>query len=159
MGGVRVAKTDPTIEAVGALDELNAAIGVVLAHKPCPAVANALTPIQHRLFAIGAELAGATTPGVTQADITGLEQQIDELDAAAPPLAAFVLPGGTVAAANLHLARTIARRAERRVLALDPPASPAVRIYLNRLSDVLFAAARAENAASTYPETLWRSEA
>jgi cob(I)alamin adenosyltransferase len=146
----RVRKSSPRIEALGDLDEANAAIG---AARVLTAGQAALDPlleeVQHRLFDLGADLAA---PGATgrlgEADVQGLEAAIDRLQAETPPIRAFVLPGGEPLAAALHLARTVARRAERalvRVQDSGEPVDPVAIAYLNRLSDLLFAAARWAN--------------
>ncbi len=163
-GTGRVAKDHSSIELIGTLDELNAHLGLAAAHLAqlgSPAlerVQAALSDAQRRLFPLIAELFGRAAPsgsadgaGAAQAARV-LEELIDALDAELPPLAGFILPGGRVAAAELHVARTICRRAERRLVA-NVPAAPApqawaeAQIYLNRLSDFLFMAARAANHA------------
>lgn len=146
----RVRKSAPRIEALGELDEANAAIGAARALTSAEA---ALDPVleeaQHRLFDLGADLAQPGASGrVGEADIRALEAAIDRLQAQTPPIRAFVLPGGTAPAAALHLARTVTRRAERALVRLadagEPVDSQAIA-YLNRLSDLLFAAARWAN--------------
>jgi cob(I)alamin adenosyltransferase len=159
----RVAKTDPRVGAYADCDETNAAIGVALAlgalSEPIAAV---LRTIQNDLFDVGADLSvpfGVTDRlRVTQAAVDDLERLCDELNADLPELRSFVLPGGTDAAARLHVARTICRRAEREVLAADGEhgINPLVLAYLNRLSDFLFIAARTANAAAGREEPLWR---
>jgi cob(I)alamin adenosyltransferase len=157
--GERVAKTDPRIEAFGAIDETNSAVGMVLAEidaddpvHPC------LTRIQHDLFEVGAEL---SLPGYRKLDTTyvaRLETELDALNATLPPLEEFILPGGNRAAAACHLARTFCRRAERRawVLAESVDLNPEALRYLNRLSDLLFVAARVLARRSGGTETLWQ---
>jgi cob(I)alamin adenosyltransferase len=143
----RVRKSAPRIEALGDLDEANAAIGAARALISGEAPLDPLLEaIQHRLFDLGADLA---TPGsggrIGEADVTTLEAAIDQLQAETPPIRAFVLPGGTASAASLHLARTVARRAERALVRLadaGEPIDPQAIVYVNRLSDLLFAAAR-----------------
>jgi cob(I)alamin adenosyltransferase len=155
----RVPKTDPRIEAYGTVDELNAAIG--LAHAvgtPTPRVAEWLGHIQNDLFDIGADLSvplGGERERlrVGQEQTAWLERACDEVLAELEPLRSFVLPGGTPLAAHLHVARTVCRRAERRVLALGDAANPEVVRYLNRLSDLLFVLAREANDGD---EPLWR---
>jgi len=150
-GGARVRKDDLRVEAYGTIDEANASIGVSLAHCESPFVRQVLEQVQHDLFTLGAELAavpGSETrlgiPLIADADAIRLERAIDEAEQPLPPLMNFVLPGGPPDAAALHLARTVVRRAERRVLSLS--AREAVRseivIYLNRLADLLFVLAR-----------------
>lgn len=168
-GGARVAKTHPRVEAYGEVDELNSAIGLALALGGPDApgdLAAALRHIQDRLFDLGADL--ATPPGTAAGDwltrvppawTTELEAQIDALTATLPPLTAFILPGGTPLAGALHLARTVCRRAERRVLsaaAAGEVVGPPVITYLNRLSDYLFVAARYANARAGVADVAWR---
>jgi cob(I)alamin adenosyltransferase len=166
-GGERVAKASPRVEAYGTVDETNAAIGVARATRYEPAIDEVLVGAQLDLFVLGAEL--ACVPGrearlpmalLGDADVARLERAIDEADAACSPLHAFVLPGGTPLAAALHLARTVCRRAERAVLAIDDAAPrSAVVIYLNRLSDLLFALARRANALAGVPDVPWAPRA
>jgi cob(I)alamin adenosyltransferase len=149
-GAARVRKSSLRIEALGALDEANAAIGVARTHLGGdPSADRLLEGVQHRLFDIGADLARPGAGGRTGQDrVTALEAAIDALQAETPPLSAFVLPGGTPAAAALHLARTVVRRAERALVRLadaGEPVDPVALAYLNRLSDLLFAAARRAN--------------
>jgi cob(I)alamin adenosyltransferase len=155
----RVPKTDPRIEAYGTVDELNAAVGVVRATVDLPAsVAEWLARIQNDLFDVGADLSvpeGGERERLRVApeQTEWLEQACDKVLAGLEPLRSFVLPGGTPAAAQLHVARTVCRRAERRVLALGEEANPEVVRYLNRLSDLLFVLARQVNAGE---EPLWQ---
>ena len=114
--------------------------------------------MQRTLFNLGAHLAGAETVGVTDNDVAKLEAAIDQWTAMSPPISTFILPGGTPAAAELHRSRTIARRAERRVLALQSATAAPFKVYLNRLSDALFAAARVANAAKGISETPWKNK-
>jgi len=164
-GGGRVPKDDARVEAYGAVDELNAAIGLVRALSPAVEIDAELARIQAELFAVGAELATphdarahGSLPGVRGEWAEALERQMDRWDEQLPPLTAFVLPGGAPAAAALHVARATCRRAERRSVALSHLAhiDPAVVIYLNRLSDFLFEAARAQNQRAGLAETLWQ---
>lgn len=164
-GGGRVAKDDLRVDAYGAVDELNATIGV--AALDCSAdLASLLQEIQRSLFEIGSRL--ATTPastssvlesmGVDEADVERLEQAIDRADAELPPLTNFILPGGSRAAAAFHLARTVCRRAERRSVSLnrEEPIGENTLSYLNRLSDLLFTLARLENARSGAGDVEWK---
>ncbi len=143
----RVAKTHPRIEAYGTVDELNSHLGVVLTLADLPAAQRPwLERIQNDLFDVGADIAAPEDPGrerlrVLPAQTEWLEQRCDEANAALEPLRSFVLPGGTPAAAHLHVARTVCRRAERRALAVSN-LNPEVIRYLNRLSDLLFILAR-----------------
>ena len=163
-GGGRVGKDDARVEACGAVDELNAALGAARARGVDPKLEALLAGAQSALFTIGADLAtppGArarsAVPPVEPAWTLALESAIDRFELALPPLRHFVLPGGTAAAAGLHLARAVCRRAERRVVALHrrEPVEPEVLAYLNRLSDFLFVAARVANHRAGSPETLW----
>jgi cob(I)alamin adenosyltransferase len=157
----RVPKTHPRIEAYGAVDELNAQIGVTLTVEGLPqAHATWLRRIQNDLFDVGADLsvpagAGPTKAGerlrVRAGQVAWLEEACDEVNADLQPLRSFVLPGGTPAAAHLHVCRTVCRRAERRTLAVQD-ANPEVLRYLNRLSDLLFILSRAANGGD---EPLW----
>lgn len=161
--GTRVRKDDPRLAAYGDVDELNAWLGFVRASKVDPAVDAELDRIQRDLFAVGAQLAD---PGeklaarVSKAvigddDVARLEQLIDRFDGEAPPLRRFVLSGGTPAGAALHVARTVCRRAERGIVSLAPAADPVLLRYINRLSDLLFALARAVNHRAGVPEVEW----
>jgi cob(I)alamin adenosyltransferase len=152
-GGGRVGKSSPRVEAYGTVDETNAVIGVARATGLPPELDGVLERVQEDLFTLGAEL--ACVPGresklsmtlLGADDISRLERAIDVADAACPPLKSFVLPGGSPQAAALHLARTVCRRAERATLEVkDGPVRAEVLIYLNRLSDLLFALARHAN--------------
>ena len=158
--GSRVSKLDCRIGAFGTVDELNSAIGVVLAGDVPEVMRELLTRIQNELFDVGADLSvpwGVTDRlRVEQPMIDALEQVCDDFNADLPELRSFVLPGGTEAAARLHVARTICRRAERDVLlgAQEVDLNPLVLRYLNRLSDLLFILARAANAGGEEP--LWK---
>ncbi|MFL0415264.1 cob(I)yrinic acid a,c-diamide adenosyltransferase [uncultured Sphingomonas sp.] len=149
--GSRVSKADPRMIAIGDVDEANSAIGVAIASLGDHPVISTLSRIQNDLFDLGADLA---TPGedfipsdmvlrMIPAQVDWLEREIDKLNDRLEPLRSFILPGG--AAASLHLARAIARRAERAAVAIDAPVNPAALTYLNRLSDFLFVACRAVN--------------
>jgi len=160
----RVSKADPRVEAYGDVDELNACLGAVRAAGVGADIQAALEGIQKELFALGARLADpssriagrVTKAAVTEADVEWLEQVIDDLEGELPPLRRFILPGGCPAGALLHLARTVCRRAERRVVGLGPDAvEPIVVVYLNRLSDLLFVMARAVNRRAGVPEVEW----
>ena len=161
--GSRVPKLDSRIGAFGTVDELNAALGVVLANPDLPERLLApLGRIQNDLFDVGADLSvpfGVTDRlRVDQSAVDRLEQLCDEFNAELPMLKSFVLPGGTEAAARLHVARTTCRRAERDALTANGEngINPLVLAYLNRLSDFLFIAARAANAATGRDEPLWK---
>jgi cob(I)alamin adenosyltransferase len=157
--GTRVPKTHARIEAYGAVDEANSAIGMVLAVPQLPAdITQTLTQVQHELFDLGGELAVPGYRAITAEHITRLEQQLDRLNDPLPPLKEFILPGGGPAAAACHLARTISRRAERRVWLLSESESiaPEVPQYLNRLSDLLFVVARVLARHESGQEVLWK---
>lgn len=159
--GSRVPKDSARVEAYGAIDELNSAIGVLLAVAGLPAaVENCLTGIQHELFDMGGELCIPGHRVLTAEHVTRLEEALDGFNDELPPLKEFILPGGGSAAAACHLARTIARRAERRVctLARVESVSPEVCKYLNRLSDLLFVLARVLVRHERGAEVLWRHE-
>ncbi len=166
--GARVTKDDPRIEACGAVDELNAWLGLVRAEPLPPDLDALLRRIQHELFGVGADLADPATPPaaghrVQDQHVRAIEQDIDALEQELPPLKEFILPGGVRAAALLHGARTVCRRAERRVVNLDRGAAPAAggavhTRYLNRLSDLLFVLSRVVNARGAELDEKWRSE-
>jgi cob(I)alamin adenosyltransferase len=159
--GERVPKDDARIEAYGDVDELNALLGVALARG---AAADSLERIQNDLFDVGADLAVPLSDTkrerlrVTAEQVAWLEERCDEANADLPMLRSFILPGGTETAALLHLARTVCRRAERRVVTLAgrEEVNPQARAYLNRLSDLLFILARAANAQAGAEEPLWK---
>ncbi|MFO1319723.1 MAG: cob(I)yrinic acid a,c-diamide adenosyltransferase [Burkholderiales bacterium] len=157
--GSRVSKDSLRIEAIGAVDELNSAIGVLAAEPGSASVQELLTSIQHDLFDLGGELSIPGYVAVGDAHVAALEQALDHYNGTLPPLKEFILPGGTRASALCHVARTVCRRAERRVVSLcqadeSMPAPP--RLYLNRLSDLLFVLSRALNRAAGVPDVLWQ---
>ena len=156
--GSRVAKDSTRIAAIGEVDELNAALGVLLTEALPDAIAASLTSAQHDLFDLGGELSVPGYVAVTDRHVERLEQAVEHFNADLGPLKEFILPGGTRAAGAAHLARTIARRAERSMVALgrNEAVSPAALQYLNRLSDLLFIAARVINRAAGRPEPTWR---
>ena len=160
--GSRVSKLDCRIGAFGTVDELNSALGVVLAGALPEAMREPLVRVQNELFDVGADLSvpwGVSDRlRVDEAMVERLEVDCDAFNADLPELRSFVLPGGTEAAARLHVARTICRRAERDVLlgSQEVDLNPLVLRYLNRLSDLLFVLARAANAAEGVDEPLWR---
>ena len=160
----RVSKADARVDAYGEVDELNACLGAALAAGVGSDLASSLESIQRDLFALGARLADpsariaarVTKVAITAAAVEQLEHLGDRLVAETPPLRSFILPGGSSAGALLHLARTVCRRAERRVIALGPDAvDPVLIVYLNRLSDLLFVMARAVNHRAGVPEVEW----
>lgn len=164
--GSRVSKADALMAAIGTVEEANSAIGMALCNLSCPNSQAMLARIQNELFDLGADLA---TPWSADSDnamalrilpdqITRLETEIDEMNATLEPLKSFILPGGKIGAATLHLARTIVRRAERSAVAAQSdnrPLNPSALIYLNRLSDHLFVLTRAINAAEG-GDVLWK---
>lgn len=157
--GERVDKADPRVEAFGNVDETNSALGLVLAERDVPAAIRAtLERVQHELFEIGAELSLPGSRRITADHVGHLERDLDELNRELPPLAEFVLPGGSRAAATCHLARTICRRAERSAWSVSKLAAlnPELLRYLNRLSDLLFVVARSLARQNGGRETLWR---
>jgi cob(I)alamin adenosyltransferase len=160
--GSRVSKLDCRIGAFGTVDELNSAIGVVLAGDVPDRLREPLSRVQNELFDVGADLSvpwGVTDRlRVEQGMIDRLEGLCDDFNAELPELRSFVLPGGTETAARLHVARTVCRRAERDVLAgaEELELNPLVLVYLNRLSDLLFILARSANAVAGVDEPLWK---
>lgn len=167
-GGQRVLKTCPRVVAYGTVDELNACIGTVLSAESAAELVEPLRRIQNELFHLGAELctpggdaARPAGPRIEPRHIEGLEHTIDTLNERLEPLANFILPGGTPAAAQMHVARTVCRRAERDALVLheSEPLGECVVPYLNRLSDALFVMARFQNQAAGVEDPLWDSRA
>jgi len=158
--GSRVSKDAVRIEAFGTVDELNSVLGIVLSKAVPDTTRAVLTEIQHRLFDLGGEL---SIPGHTMlepAHVNWLEQHLDDMNAELPMLKEFILPGGCEAAAFCHLARTVCRRAERRLitLAAREDINPVCIQYLNRLSDLLFVMARSLNRAAQHPDVMWRRD-
>ncbi len=163
--GQRVSKDDPRIEAIGAVDECNCALGVARAAAPPADIDAVLKRLQHLLFELGADL--ATAPLAEEKEeakkdddgVLELERLIDQFEIQTKPLTAFILPSGTPAAAALHNARAVCRRAERRVVTLEREADEKVggrtMVCLNRLSDLFFVLARATNARSDFVEEPW----
>lgn len=159
-GGKRVSKDTPRVEAYGEVDELNAYIGFVLSEKLDFQLRKILAPIQNDLFVVGAELATTSTDKIskiTKTRIAELEKTMDSFDTELKPLRKFILPGGATPAAALHVARTVCRRAERKVvtLASKEQVRPEIITYLNRLSDLLFTLARVINSRAHTVETEW----
>lgn len=162
VGGKRVSKTDPRLEAYGTVDELNSALGWAASLLPKGhAAASLVQEIQNALFNLGSRLACDDVemmkhlPAITDSHVQSLEQKMDEWEAELPPLKNFILPGGSQAAAALHLARTICRRAERRSVTVTN-VEPVLLIYLNRLSDFLFLLARKVNADLGVKDITWQ---
>ena len=165
-GGERIRKDSLRVAAYGEVDELNAAVGLALATECFGDLRQVLRRLQAELFTLGADLATpagegehgrVNIPRVTPEMVTALEGEIDRFEADLEPLRNFILPGGTVPAASLHVARAVCRRAERAVitLAAAEPVGESVVPYLNRLSDLLFVLARAANAHAGQEETAW----
>ena len=172
VGGTRVPKNCIRVNAYGTVDELSAHLGLVRAHlealpQECGMDVSLLAQVMGKMFCIGAYLATPAAPdgtgpeeckGVTDEDIAALESGIDRLDAEVPQQRSFILPGGTIAAAHAHVARTVCRRAEREVLTLASSGEPVLDIvlrYLNRLSDYLYILARALNHRASTPDIPW----
>jgi cob(I)alamin adenosyltransferase len=167
-GGQRVPKDSARIAAYGTVDELSSGVGVAVALGLDPKLAAALGRIQNELFNVGSDLcileedkAAMPVPGVEERHVDALERLMDELQSELTPLENFILPGGTTGAAQLHVARTVCRRAEREVIHLSRQESigPWVVRYLNRLSDALFVMARYENLKRGAQDVLWNSRA
>jgi cob(I)alamin adenosyltransferase len=161
--GSRVSKLDCRIGAFGTVDELNSQIGLALAAGPHDEFRSVLERVQNELFDVGADLSVPYGVGdgrlrVTDGRIAQLERDCDRFNAELPELRSFVLPGGSEAAARLHVARTVCRRAEREALATshEVEINPLVLVYLNRLSDLLFILARAANVADGRDEPVWK---
>ncbi|MCC7293270.1 MAG: cob(I)yrinic acid a,c-diamide adenosyltransferase [Phycisphaerales bacterium] len=160
-GGRRTSKDDARVAAYGDVDETNAAIGLA-ATGAAELLASLLRQLQSDLFVLGSELADpdleGKSPRLGAADVERLERWIDEACASVAPMRQFILPGGSELASRLHLARTISRRAERAVVTLnaDTPLGGHSLVYLNRLSDLLFALARQANAAAGVPDVPWK---
>ena len=167
VGGERIPKDDPRIEAYGTVDELNACLGLVRSLQPAPDVGPVLEAIQHRLFAVGAELASPDTASanaewIAADDIESLETTIDRFDRLLPTLKNFILPTGVPAATALHQARAVCRRAERRVVRLGRETESAslsrIVVYLNRLSDLCFVLSRYINQVAGEPDQIWHKK-
>jgi cob(I)alamin adenosyltransferase len=168
LGGVRVPKDHVRIEAIGSVDEVNAALGLVRLELARSGIApegvdNVLARVQHELFDFGAELAGTSAgkaASIAESNVMALEAEIDRYEQELEPLRQFILPGGAAAAAHLHLARCICRRAERRLVQLagaEPLRGELVR-YINRLSDLLFVLARFVNKANRLADVTWKPQ-
>lgn len=158
--GSRVPKDHLRIEAIGSIDELNSVIGMLIASAPANTVQDTLRAVQHKLFDVGGELSIPGHSMLKNDDITAIESTIEELNAELPMLKEFILPGGCLSAAHCHHARTVCRRAERRLVALaaQQPVSPLCLQYLNRLSDLLFILARVLNRIEHHDDVLWQRD-
>jgi cob(I)alamin adenosyltransferase len=156
--GSRVPKDSARVAALGEIDELNSCIGLLLAEELREAVRAALVEVQHDLFDLGADVSVPGRSTMTDAQVERLEKQLDQFNAGLQPLKEFILPGGTRAAALAHFARTVCRRAERALVALGrkEPVADAGRVYLNRLSDLLFVLGRVLNRAGGRGDVLWQ---
>jgi cob(I)alamin adenosyltransferase len=158
--GSRVAKHSSRIEAIGAVDELNSTLGLLLSEAPPPNIQALLVEIQHDLFDLGGELSIPGYTAVSDDQVVRLETAVDTLNAELAPLKEFILPGGTRAASLAHVCRTVCRRAERAIVSLaqDETVSDPVRRYVNRLSDLLFVLARTLNRSAGQPDVMWRKD-
>ena len=162
-GGLRVRKSDPRVAAYGDVDELNAQLGLARATGTDAEIDAELLQLQRDLFALGAQLADPTEKiashvskaTIDDENVARLEQLIDTLESGLPPLRHFILAGGSVSGAALHVARAVCRRAERGMVALDPAVDPTLLKYINRLSDLLFVLARTVNHRAGAAETPW----
>jgi cob(I)alamin adenosyltransferase len=156
--GSRVAKDAPRIEAIGAVDELNSALGVLLAETLPDPVRACLDNVQNDLFDLGGELSVPGHEIMSKAHVDRLERELDRHNAGLPPLKDFILPAGSRPAALAHVARTVCRRAERRLVTVSrkQKVAPALLAYLNRLSDLLFVLSRILNRAAGHPDVLWQ---
>lgn len=158
--GTRVDKDDPRVEAYGTVDELNSVVGLTLAEPLTPEIGACLLRVQHELLDLGGELCIPGHRAISAEQVTRLEKELDGFNAGLPALKEFILPGGSRAAAACHLARTVCRRAERRVWSLhrESPLNPEALRYLNRLSDLLFVLARVIARHDRGTEVLWQHE-
>ena len=158
--GTRVAKDSARVAAYGTVDEANSTIGLLLASSLPEDIRELLTTVQHQLFDLGGELCIPGHAAISDADVAGLERELDRHNEPLPPLKDFILPGGGEPAARCHLARTIVRRAEREAvtLARHEAVRPEAIRYLNRLSDLLFVLARVLARVDGHGEVLWKHE-
>ena len=164
-GGARVSKVHPRIEAYGTVDEVNACVGMAAVTVTDDRLKDLLHALQSLLFDVGADLATPTDSRyadkirrIAEADVSQMEKWIDECEEATPPIETFILPGGTETAARLHMARTVARRAERALLLMmeEEKIDAVILQWINRLSDLLFAAARYANHSAGVPDVPWK---
>jgi len=156
--GKRIAKDSARIEALGDVDELNCAIGLILAHQPPKEIRRCLDEVQQSLFEVGAEISHPGADRIRKKEVSHLEKQLEFFNATLPPLREFIMPGGTPVMAASHLARSICRRAERHVVTLNTQEAlnPELIAFLNRLSDLLFVVARVLGQATSSSEVQWR---
>ncbi len=163
-GNIRTSKSDYRIVAYGSVDEINASVGVALTEKADADIKSTLTRIQNELFTLGADLSNPNLEDgsnrMTEDMVTRLESEIDAFESELEPLTNFILPGGTRLASGIHLSRTITRRAEINAVKLQQveKINPCCVQYLNRLSDLLFVAARVVNQRNGIPDTVWKSQ-
>lgn len=159
-GGTRVAKNDARMHAMGSVDELNSCLGLLICKLDDDELTHLLTGIQHDLFNIGGEISMPGHSFIDSNKVTALEKLIDQFNEAVEPLKEFILPGGSEAASVCHMARSIARRAERDIVTLHllEPVCDTTRQYLNRLSDLLFVMARVINRRLGQTDVLWKKE-
>ncbi len=162
-GGKRVKKSDPRIEVIGSVDEINATLGVCASETGSEEIKQIVQQIQNKLFEIGAELANPEKAGDSTAsfnlkdsDVVEIEKYIDRFENVLPKLNQFILPGGSRAAAYFHLSRSVTRRTERKLTHLED-VNPEIKKYLNRLSDLFFVLARVENQSAGHPDQPWKS--
>ncbi len=157
--GTRVAKDSLRVDAMGDVDELNSVVGLILTEAVPDILVDTLTQIQHDLFNLGGEICIPNYVILSQANIDNLEEAIDTLNDELEPLKEFILPGGTKAAGYCHLARTVCRRAERKLITLarDEKVTAVSLKYLNRLSDLLFVLCRIINKEAGVPDVLWQN--
>jgi len=158
--GSRISKSDIRIQAIGDVDELNSQLGLLASDSTLPQdIVCLLQQIQHRLFDLGAELSVPGYTALAEDHVTTLELAVQTHQTSLPPLREFILPGGCAAAAQAHVCRSVCRRAERSVVALDAaaPVSDAARHYLNRLSDCLFVIARVLNQRAGQSDIFWQA--
>jgi len=161
-GGRRVSKSDPRIQAYGAVDEINSVLGIIISHNLDLDIKSLLTQIQNELFVVGADLSNPDLSNqktrITESMITNLESHIDKFESEIAPLTNFILPGGVEVATFLHLARTITRRAETITVGLSKieDLNPLCQKYLNRLSDLLFVIARLANKRAKTQDIVWK---
>ncbi|MDE1726809.1 MAG: cob(I)yrinic acid a,c-diamide adenosyltransferase [Thaumarchaeota archaeon] len=162
VGGGRIKKSSRRIIAYGAIDELNSAIGIVLSSKLDSDISNLLIRIQNDLFVVGSDLANPNledhSSRITDAMVTHLENQIDQLESEILPITYFILPGGDLVASQIHLARAICRRAEVNIVELEEkePINKSCQIYVNRLSDLLFVISRTINKRKKIKDVAWK---
>ena len=163
LGGKRLPKNDTRVEAYGTVDELNSLLGIILAENLQAEVSKKVTRVQKELFVLGTDLSApqdveVKTPRITKAYVGRLEKEIDRMEKSLPRLRNFILPGGSKTGAKLHLARSIARRAERSIaaLSLKEKINRNAQVYINRLSDWLFVLARYVNRLENQKESIWK---